>query len=69
MQIISQNVSASLATASGGYSSRGRASALLSLLSHSPGLCVKVSLGEILKPKLLLMYWSSPCMAATVISV
>ena len=32
---------------------------------HSPGLHVEVSLGKILNPKLLLMWWSAPCMAAT----
>ena len=31
-------------------------------------LHVEVSLGEILNPKLLLMCWSAPCMAATAIS-
>ena len=35
----------------------------------SPGLHVKVSLGKILNPKLLLMSWSAPCIAATSISV
>ena len=35
----------------------------------SPGLHVKVSLGKILNPKLLLMFWLAACMAATTISV
>ena len=35
----------------------------------SPGLHVEVSLGKILIPKLLLMCWPAPCMAATTISV
>ena len=35
----------------------------------SHGLHVEVSLGKILKPKLLLMCWSGPCMAPTSISV
>ena len=35
----------------------------------SPGLHVEASLGKILNPKLLLMCWSAPCMAATAISV
>ena len=46
---------------------RGRASVLLSE-GHwfdSPGLHVEVSLGKILNPKLLLMCWSAPWMAAT----
>uniref|UniRef100_A0A671UZM5 Ig-like domain-containing protein n=1 Tax=Sparus aurata TaxID=8175 RepID=A0A671UZM5_SPAAU len=41
-------------------------------MSHwfsSPGLHVEVSLGKILNPKLLLMCWPVPCMAATTISV
>ena len=32
-------------------------------------LHVKVSLGKILNPKLLLMCWLGPCMAATTISI
>ena len=50
---------------------RGRASTLL-LEGHwfdSPDLHVKVSLGKILNPKLLLMCWSAACMAATAINV
>ena len=35
----------------------------------SPGLHVEVSLGKILNPRLLLMCWSAPCIAATAISV
>ena len=35
----------------------------------SPSLHVKVSLGKILNPKLLLMCCSAPCMVATAISV
>ena len=34
----------------------------------SPGLYAKVSLGKILNPKLPLMIWSAPCMAATTTS-
>ena len=34
----------------------------------SPGLHVEVSLGKILNPKLVLVCWSAPCMAATTIS-
>ena len=37
--------------------------------SIPPGLHVKMSLGKILSPKLLLMCWHAPCMAATAISV
>ena len=50
---------------------RSRAATLLSegCEFDSPGLHVKVSLGNILTPKLLLMCWSAPCMAATTISV
>ena len=46
---------------------RGRASVLLSegRWHNSPGPHGKVSLVKILNPKLLLMYWSAPCMAAT----
>ena len=50
---------------------RGRASVLLSE-GHwfvSAGLHVKVSLGKILNPKLLLMCWSAPCVAAAAIGV
>ena len=50
---------------------RGRAGILLSE-GHwfgSPGLRVEVSSGKILNPKLLLMCWSAPCMAAIAISV
>ena len=49
----------------------GRASVLLSEVSwlDSLGLHVKVSLGKILNPKLLLMCWAAPCMGATDISV
>ena len=43
---------------------RGRASVL-----NSPILHVEVTLGKILNPRLLLMCWSPPCMAATAISV
>ena len=32
-------------------------------------LVIEVSSGKILDPKLLLMCWSAPCMAATAISV
>ena len=51
--------------------SRGRTSALLleGCWFYSPGLHGEVSLGEILNPELLLMCWSAPCMAATVIRV
>ena len=50
---------------------RGRASALLSEGGwfDSPGLHFQVSLAKILNPKLFLMCWSSPHMAATAISV
>ena len=50
---------------------QGRASILLSerLWFDSPGLHVEVSLGKILNPKLLLMCWLAPCIAATTISV
>ena len=46
---------------------RGRARVLLSegCWFHSPGLHVKVSMGKIPNPKLLLMCWLAPCMAAT----
>ena len=50
---------------------RARSSKLLSE-GHwfsSPGLHVEVSFCKILNPKLLLMCWLSPCMAATAISV
>ena len=33
----------------------------------SPGLDVKVSLGKVRNPKLLLMCWSAPCMAAATV--
>ena len=36
---------------------------------NSPGQHVKVSLCKILNPKLLLVCWLAPCMAATTISV
>ena len=36
---------------------------------ESPGLYVEVSLGKKLNPKLLLMCWSAPCMAASALSV
>ena len=50
--------------------SGGRASVLLSgYWFNCTGLCVEVSLGKILNPKLLLMCCSAPCMAATAISV
>ena len=50
--------------------SGGRASVLLSSYwFNCTGLCVEVSLGKILNPKLLLMCCSAPCMAATAISV
>ena len=35
----------------------------------SPGLHVEVSLGKILNPKLLVMCWSAPCMAAATVRV
>ena len=49
----------------------GTASVLLSegFCFSSPGLHVKVSLGKILNPELLLMFWSAPCMVATAIGV
>ena len=49
----------------------GRTSILLLEVhwSYSPGLHLQVSLGKILNPKLLLMCWLAPCMAATAISV
>ena len=50
---------------------RGRVSLLLSegWWFDSPGLQVEVSLGKILNPKLLLMCWLTPYMAATTISI
>ena len=55
----------------GGCGSGVRASLLLSedFCFDSPGLHVEVSLGKILNSKLLLMCWSSSCMAATTIGV
>ena len=49
---------------------RCRASVLLleARWFDSPGLHVEVSLGKWVNPKLLLMCWSPPCMAATAIS-
>lgn len=46
---------------------RGKASVFLSEghWSESLGLHVKVTLGKILSPKLLLMCWVAPCIAAT----
>ena len=55
----------------GGLSSGYWASVLLweGRWFDSPCLHVKVSLGKILNPKLFLMCWLAPCMAATAISV
>ena len=45
------------------------ASCYWKVTSLIPRLHVKVSLGKTLNPKLILMCWSAPCMAATTISV